>query len=131
MSNMNSMNDMNTINTTNDSVSTNSPISFTNSAVVFVSDILAKQKEAIGLRLGVKKSGCSGLGYVVDCAVTLTESDRVYESEGIQIVIDDKSLPYLKGMIIDCVTEGLNQSLIFKNPNATGACGCGESFSVQ
>jgi len=106
-------------------------VALTPTAVSHVKKILHQMQNAKGLRVGVKKSGCSGLSYVVDCTTEIEATDIVYPWEGVQIIVDAKSLPYLKGMKIDCVTEGLNQTLKFINPNATGACGCGESFSVD
>lgn len=110
---------------------TSSPVTLTPAAVNHVQKILAKTPDAKGLRVGVKKSGCSGFSYVVDCSKEINALDFVYECEGVPMIVDEKSVPYLKGMKIDCITEGLNQSLKFINPNATGACGCGESFSVD
>lgn len=112
----------------------NSMVTLTTQALSFVKNILEKTPQAYGLRLGVKSYGCSGLGYVVDCAKEheLTDVDLVFKTEGIPLVVDKQSLPYLKGVVIDCVTEGLNQTLkVIENPNATGGCGCGESFSVD
>lgn len=106
-------------------------VELTQAAANHVKHILANTPNAKGLRLGVKTAGCSGFSYVIDCAQEVTASDTLYETQEVQIVIDDKSMPYLKGMVIDCVTEGLNKTLKFLNPNVTGSCGCGESFSIE
>jgi len=82
------------------------------------------------LRLGVRRTGCSGWAYTVDIARAAEADDTVFEDEGIRIVVDRDSLPLLDGMEVDYVTEGLNHTFRFENPNATDACGCGESFTV-
>lgn len=83
-----------------------------------------------GLRLGVRKTGCSGLAYVIELADGVRDGDEVFESEGIRVVIDRESLPYLDGTRVDFRSQDLGESFTFDNPNVTGACGCGESFSV-
>ncbi|KAB7628398.1 HesB/IscA family protein [Alkalilimnicola sp. S0819] len=83
-----------------------------------------------GLRLGVKTSGCSGFAYTVGVAGEPDESDRVFETQGVKLVVAPKSLPFLEGMELDYVTEGLNARFTFKNPNAKDHCGCGESFAI-
>ncbi|MCX7556761.1 iron-sulfur cluster assembly accessory protein [Xanthomonadaceae bacterium JHOS43] len=85
---------------------------------------------AIGLRLGVKKTGCSGWGYVVDVAHEAAQDDSVFDQGGVALVIDPHSLVLLDGMTVDFVKRGLNQEFVFDNPNATAACGCGESFTT-
>ncbi len=82
------------------------------------------------LRLGVRRTGCSGWAYTVDIAGTADADDVVFEDEGVRIVVARESLPLLDGMEVDYVTEGLNHTFRFENPNATDACGCGESFTV-
>lgn len=92
---------------------------------------LRKQDACQGVRLSVKKTGCSGLSYVVDYVQAGEENDIVQPlTDEYSIYIDKKSYPYLKGMSIDYVKQGLNQKLTFNNPNQTGQCGCGESFTV-
>lgn len=82
------------------------------------------------LRLGVRSSGCSGLAYTVDYDSEPKDGDQVFQQHGVQVLVDRKSLPFLQGMEVDFVREGLNQRLAFRNPNVKDSCGCGESFSV-
>jgi len=86
---------------------------------------------ALGLRLGVKKSGCANFKYVVELADDWQSLEEIFESQGIQLGIKTEHLPYLKDLILDWVKEGLNETLEFKNPNAVAHCGCGESFAVK
>jgi iron-sulfur cluster assembly protein len=83
-----------------------------------------------GLRLGVKKSGCSGFGYAMDLAERVEADDAVFEQEGVKVLVDPQSLAMVDGTTIDFVRRGLNQEFVFDNPKATGGCGCGESFTV-
>ena len=106
-------------------------ISLTEKAATRVRDHLARNAGAVGLRLGVRKTGCSGLAYTVDYADSIGADDVVVETQGVRLVVDAASLPFLQGSRIDYVREGLNEKFAFENPNATGQCGCGESFSVQ
>ena len=92
---------------------------------------LAAKPEAAGVRFGVRKTGCSGYAYVVDIAERIDEGDRVIEQDGVKLVIDRKSLPFVEGTQIDFARSGLNASFVFRNPNVTGECGCGESFTVD
>ncbi|MDX1459554.1 MAG: iron-sulfur cluster assembly accessory protein [Xanthomonadales bacterium] len=82
------------------------------------------------LRLGVRKTGCSGWAYVVDLADEVSGEDLLFEDQGVSIVVDRDSLPYLEGSQVDFVHEGLNRVFKFDNPNATEECGCGESFTI-
>ena len=91
---------------------------------------LASRGKGIGLRLGVKTTGCSGLAYVLEFVDELNEDDQVFEDNGVKIIIDGKSLVYLDGTQLDFSKEGLNEGFQFNNPNANGECGCGESFNV-
>ena len=84
----------------------------------------------IGLRLGVKTAGCSGLGYLLEFVDVLNEEDQVFEQHGVKVVIDPKSLVYLDGIELDYVKEGLNEGFKYNNPNVKASCGCGESFHV-
>lgn len=83
------------------------------------------------LRLGVRKTGCSGWAYVVSVAPGVEAGDHLFEDQGVRVVIDTESLPYLKGSRIDFVSDGLNRTFRFDNPNATEECGCGESFTIS
>jgi len=105
-------------------------IALTERAAAHVKGYLAKHGAALGLRLGVKPTGCSGYQYVVEAAEKVTESDRTFESNGVQVVVDAHSLPYLAGTELDYIREGLNSGFRFNNPNVGETCGCGESFSV-
>lgn len=91
---------------------------------------LAASPAAAGVRFGVRKTGCSGYAYVVEIADSVGADDRVVEQDGIKLVVDRKSLPFVDGTQIDFARQGLNASFIFRNPNVTGECGCGESFTV-
>ena len=86
--------------------------------------------EGIGVRLGVKTSGCSGMAYVIEFVDELEENDQVFEDHGVKVIVDKKSLLYLDGTEVDYTKEGLNEGFKFNNPNANGECGCGESFTV-
>jgi len=94
-------------------------------------NFLAAKPEAAGVRFGVRKTGCSGYAYVVDVAERIDDGDRVVEQDGVKLVIDRKSLPFVDGTEIDFERQGLNASFVFRNPNVTGECGCGESFTVD
>ncbi len=106
-------------------------IELTSSAVAHFQKILQEQKDAVGVRLGIKSTGCSGLSYVLDIAKDIRVQDKIFETEGISVIVDPNSLPFLQGTVIDWVIDGLNEYLQFKNPNVKGACGCGESFTVE
>lgn len=107
------------------------PISLTDKAANRVRDYLARNSQAVGLRLGVKKTGCSGYAYTVDYADAVGANDVVVETQGVRLIVAAENLPLIDGSRIDFVREGLNEKFAFENPNATGQCGCGESFSVQ
>ncbi len=95
-----------------------------------VQHFLDNRGKGIGLRLGVKTTGCSGLAYVIEFVDELQEGDEVFESKGVTVVVDKKSLVYLDGTEVDFAKVGLQEGFQFKNPNAKNACGCGESFTV-
>lgn len=106
-------------------------ISFSDSAIKHLISYLGKDTNYQGVRLSVKKTGCSGLSYVVDYVNTPIESDLTIPlSEQYFVWIDKTSYPFLKDMQVDYVKQGLNYKFIFNNPNQTGQCGCGESFTV-
>ena len=104
-------------------------IKLTDSAAQRVKQFLEKEN-GVALRLGVRKTGCSGWAYEVSIASAYGSDDDVFEDKGIKIVVDHESLPYLKGSRIDFTQSGLNRTFQFKNPNATDECGCGESFTI-
>ena len=99
-------------------------------AAKHVATYLAKRGKGIGLRLGVRTSGCSGVAYKLEVADVLDPDDVAFESHGVKVLIDAKSLPYLDGTELDYAREGLNEGFKFNNPNVKDACGCGQSFSV-
>lgn len=105
-------------------------ISITPSAQQRMRQFLAQTPSAAGVRFGVKRTGCSGFAYVVDLAERVSEDDRTFQIDGVPVIVDAKSLPLVEGTEIDFERQGLNASFVFRNPNATGECGCGESFTV-
>jgi iron-sulfur cluster assembly protein len=105
-------------------------ISITPPARERIRQFLAQTPEAVGVRFGVKRTGCSGFAYVVDLAEDARPDDQAMEVDGIRLIIDAKSLPMVEGTVIDFRRQGLNAAFVFHNPNATGECGCGESFTV-
>ena len=105
-------------------------ITLTESAADRVKTFLEKRGKGIGLRLGIKTSGCSGLSYMLEFVDTLNEDDQVFEQHGVKVIVDTKSLVYLDGTQLDFVKEGLNEGFKFTNPNIKDECGCGESFNV-
>lgn len=105
-------------------------ITLTEKAAKHVSNYMARRGKGIGLRLGVRTTGCSGLAYTLEFADAEQPSDTAFESHGIKVFVDPKSLVYLDGTELDYTREGLNEGFKFNNPNVKGECGCGESFSV-
>ena len=105
-------------------------ISLTEAAATRVKAFLASRGQGIGLRLGVRKTGCSGFAYVINYADGPQPGDTVFEDHGVQVFVDAGSLTLLDGTIVDFVKQGLNEAFRFRNPNVKGECGCGESFSV-
>ena len=105
-------------------------VTMTEAAAERVRKFLQGRGKGLGLRLGVKTSGCSGMAYVLEFVDDLQPEDTVFEEQGVKIVVDSKSLAYLDGTELDFAKEGLNEGFKFKNPNVKGACGCGESFTV-
>jgi iron-sulfur cluster assembly protein len=105
-------------------------ITMTESAARHVSGFLAKRGKGIGIRLGVKTSGCSGMAYKLEFADAPEAEDVVFESHGLKVLVDPRSLPYIDGTELDYAKEGLNEGFRFNNPNVKDQCGCGESFQV-
>jgi len=105
-------------------------ISLTESAAERVRSFIASRGHGVGLRLGVKMTGCSGFAYVVNYADEVGGDDVVFEDRGVKVVVDTESLPLVDGTTVDFVKQGLNEAFRFRNPNVKGECGCGESFTV-
>lgn len=105
-------------------------ITLTEAAAERVENFLAKRGKGIGLRLGVKTTGCSGMAYTMEFADVLEDTDTVFEAGKVRLIIDPKSLVYLDGTELDYTREGLNEGFKFTNPNEKARCGCGESFTV-
>ncbi len=105
-------------------------ITLTESAALHIRKQIEKNGNGIGLRLGVKKSGCSGFAYTMDITQEVSENDRVFENFGAKLVVDADSLPFLEGTELAYVKEGLGHVFKFNNPNVKNQCGCGESFAV-
>ena len=105
-------------------------IMLTESAADRVRTHLAQRGIGIGLRVGIKKTGCSGFAYVVNYADAINPEDAVFEAQGVKVVVDPTSLALIDGTTVDFVKQGLNEAFRFRNPNVKGECGCGESFSV-
>ena len=106
------------------------PITLTEKAAAHVNRNLQKRGKGLGLRLGVRTTGCSGLAYQLEYVDASESEDQMFESNGVKVFIDPKSLPYLDGTELDFVREGLNEGFKFQNPNVKDECGCGESFRV-
>lgn len=105
-------------------------ITLTDSAAERVRGYLVRRGTGVGLRLGVKKTGCSGFAYVINYADRIEDDDIVFEDAGVKVIVDKDSLDLIDGTQIDFVKQGLNEAFKFRNPKAAGECGCGESFSV-
>jgi len=105
-------------------------ITLTESAADRVRSFLESRGHGVGLRLGIRKTGCSGYAYVVNYADEIGEDDHVFDSLGVKVVVDPSSLPLIDGTEVDFVRHGLSEAFRFRNPNVKGECGCGESFSV-
>ena len=105
-------------------------ISLTEPAAERVRTYLDARGTGVGLRVGVKKTGCNGFAYVINYAEAVEASDVVFEQHGVKVVVDQESLALIDGTEVDFIKEGLNEAFRFRNPNVTGECGCGESFSV-
>ena len=105
-------------------------ITLTQKAAAHVNRNLQKRGKGCGLRLGVRTTGCSGLAYELEYVDDVAPEDQMFESNGVKIFVDPKSLAYLDGTELDFVREGLNEGFRFNNPNERDKCGCGESFRV-
>ena len=105
-------------------------ITLTQQAANHVTRYLTKRGKGVGLRLGVRTTGCSGLAYKLEYVDELETEDSVFESHGVKVVVDPKSLAYIDGTELDFAREGLNEGFKFNNPNVKDECGCGESFRV-
>jgi iron-sulfur cluster assembly protein len=105
-------------------------ISLTSAAADRVRSFLGRRGHGVGLRLSVKKTGCSGFAYVVNYADDIGADDVVFEDGGVKVIVDRESLGFIDGTEVDFVKQGLNEAFRFRNPNVKGECGCGESFTV-
>ena len=105
-------------------------VTMTERAATHVADFIAKRGKGLGVRLGVRTTGCSGMAYKLEYADASQPDDLQFESHGVRIFIDPKSLAYLDGTELDFVREGLNKGFKFNNPKEKDRCGCGESFRV-
>ena len=105
-------------------------ITMTPAAAQHVQRSIDGRGKGLGIRLGVRTTGCSGLAYVLEFVDDTAAEDVVFESHGVKVIIDPKSLVYLDGTELDFVREGLNEGFKFNNPNVRGECGCGESFNI-
>ena len=106
-------------------------VTLSENAAKHVANFIAKRGKGFGLRLGVRTSGCSGMAYKLEFADAANDEDLVFESHGVKVLIDPKSLPYIDGTELDYTKEGLNEGFKFNNPNVQDECGCGESFNVK
>ena len=105
-------------------------VTLTESAAKHVNRYLAKRGKGLGVRLGVKTTGCSGLAYKLEYVDTSEPEDVIFEDQGVKVLVDPKSLAYIDGTQLDFVREGLNEGFTFSNPNERDRCGCGESFRI-
>mgnify|MGYP001483325151 FL=1 len=105
-------------------------ITLTENAIDRAKEFLNNRGKGVGIRLGIKTTGCSGLSYVIEFADTINSEDQIFEQDGIKIIIDPKCMIYLDGSELDYTKEGLNEGFKFTNPNEKARCGCGESFST-
>ncbi|MDR2880998.1 MAG: iron-sulfur cluster assembly protein IscA [Azoarcus sp.] len=105
-------------------------VTLTERAAQHIAGFIDKRGKGVGIRLGIKTSGCSGMAYKLEFVDQTLDDDLVFDSHGVKVVIDPKSLVYLDGTELDYVREGLNEGFKFNNPNARNQCGCGESFNV-
>jgi iron-sulfur cluster assembly protein len=105
-------------------------ITLTDAAAERINAFLGNRGKGVGLRLGVKTSGCSGMAYVLEFADEVAPDDQIFEDKGVKVLVDPKSILYLDGTELDYGKEGLNEGFKFNNPNVKDSCGCGESFTI-
>jgi len=105
-------------------------VTITEAAAKHIQKFMTNRGKGVGIRLGVKPSGCSGMSYVLEFVDELQPEDQVFEGYGVKVIVDPKSMLYLDGTELDFAREGLNEGFKFNNPNVKDACGCGESFNV-
>ena len=105
-------------------------VTLTEQAATHVQNFVAKRGKGVGLRIGVRTTGCSGFAYKLEFADAVNPDDHQFESHGVKVVVDPKSLPFLEGTQLDYTREGLNEGFKFSNPNVKDECGCGESFNI-
>jgi iron-sulfur cluster assembly protein len=105
-------------------------VSLTESAAKQIKKQLEKRGKGVGLKLGVRKSGCSGYAYTLDYSDVVESNDAVFEDFGVKVIVQQNDLPFIDGIQLDYRREGINEAFQFNNPNVTGECGCGESFTV-
>lgn len=106
-------------------------VSLTESAARQIKKQLEKRGSGVGLKLGVKKSGCSGYTYTLAYSDAAEADDAVFEDFGVKVIVQKNDLPFIDGIQLDYRREGINEAFQFNNPNVTGSCGCGESFTVE
>ncbi len=105
-------------------------ITLTEQAADHIRRFMQKRGKGLGLRLGVRTTGCSGMAYKLEYVDQPNEEDQIFENFGVKVFVDPKSIPYLDGTQLDYAREGLNEGFKFSNPNEKASCGCGESFTV-
>ncbi|MBT3335880.1 MAG: iron-sulfur cluster assembly accessory protein [Methylococcales bacterium] len=108
----------------------NNSITLTERAATQIKCQLEQRGHGLGLKLGVKESGCTGYAYTLAYADVLTDSDSIHEGYGVKVIVSEEHLSFIKGLELDYRQEGINEAFVFNNPNVKDACGCGESFSV-
>lgn len=106
-------------------------VTLTEKAAKQIKKQLEKRGKGIGLKLGVRKSGCSGYAYTLDYSDVIESDDAIFEDYGVKVIVPKKELPFIDGIELDYRREGINEAFQFNNPNVTGTCGCGESFAVE
>ena len=107
-----------------------SDLTFSGSAIEHFTKVLKDRGKGLGIKLGIKKAGCSGYEYTFDFVDDVNDDHILFETNGCKVFVDSNSFSFLKGSLIDYIDDGLNQGIKFKNPNAKAVCGCGESFTI-